>query len=358
MSNLYDTQIINGVEIIRGMPIEEYHASPILSHTKVQHWLTESPKWWEAKYVKGGRMEGSEAEHFVVGRALDHLLFERETFAQSFTISPGMYPAIEKVTKEKLGSTVLADADAIVEATRYHDEKKQAEFLKAPCSIVMKPWIGSATYCQGWEAERSAEGFTILTTDQMRLIKAQAIEISRNPFAREILSAKGAETQVTFRWEIDGIMVQTRPDIVNFLLWDWHDLKSTRELGAVGKHFVFMGYDMQAGLAYDALRRIRGAEPRQATHIYVDKSLYPTCEVRDIYGGEVGPAYVEYGLARFMKAAREIEHARKTGKFERPQRNRLPMLVPEWIQRKITEGESVEPDEFLPTDEAAEALKF
>lgn len=351
-----ETTTINGVEIIRDLDIEEYHKSPILSHTKIQHWLENTPQWWYAKYIEGKRFEGEEAAYFVHGRAIDTLLFDGEKeFRRLFTTAPKEYPSVRTLTKKEQG-IVLAATDADVErAIQYHSEDKQDEFRSKPCAIEMKPWIGSAIYCQGWEA---SSGKTVLSSDMARMVAAEAKTVVANPLAHEIIAHKGAQFQITLRWEIDGIMVQARPDVINFDNRTWSDLKTVAKMVAVGKNFIFHGYDMQAGLVMDAMRRILGEDPALGTHIYVDKGFYPLCEVLDIFGGEVGPVYCEYGLARAMKAAREIEHARKTGRFERPQRARKCLVVPEWIQKKIVDAESFSADEILDTDDIADNLKF
>jgi len=347
-----DTTTINGVEIIRGLDIEEYHRSPILSHTKLQDWITGSPAAWKAKWVEGNRSD-KESDHFVVGRALDDLIFDRAGFAQRWTTSPARYPSLRVLTKKEVDAGTAVASDEEVESCLAYMGDPDG-FRGKPCGIEFKTWNAQARYCDGWIQAQAREGRSILTSDQMRMVKAEASEVARNPFAREILRAPGAEFQVTLRWEIDGILFQARPDIVNFQDWTWDDLKTARNLEAIGKHFVFLGYDMQAGLIWDALTRLRGEEPARSRHIYVDKGFYPACEVREIFGPVVGPAYMEYGFARAVRIGKEIEQARRTGKFERPQKEMLPMVVPEWIQRKIVERDEVSPGEFAEdVDEVA-----
>lgn len=328
-----NTQTVNGVEIIRGLDIEEYHKSPILSHTKIHSWIENSPEWWKARFVDGQREE-KEAEHFVVGRALDCLMFDgKDAFADCFVTSPATYPAVRKATKAEIAAGWPAEI------------------------TEQKKWTLSANYCKEWEETARAEGKSVVTSDQMRMIHAEAAAIARNKFAREVLRADGAEYQVTLRWRIDGIWFQARPDIINFKNQTFDDLKTTRSLDTVAKHYFFMGYDIQTGLIMDAMSRIFGTPPARSRHIYVDKSFYPTCVVQEVYGPIAGPSNGEYGLARAVKIAREIEACRSKGVFERPQREILPLVPPEWIQRKITAGEELHSGDFMATDDAAETLE-
>lgn len=328
-----ETTTINGVQIIRGLDIEEYHKSPILSASKIQYWREGTPRRWKAKYVDGAKDE-READHFIVGRAIDTFIFDgKAAFLEKFCTCPKEYPAFREpnAAEKKAGQT-------------------------EPIFVENKPWNLQAKYCQSWQAEREQEGRSVLKVDQMRMVKAMAAAILENPFAKDAILHPDAESQVTLRWQVDGIWLQARPDVVNFGLWDWHDLKSIRDIASHNKHFAFMGYDMQAGLVWDALRRIRGAEPRNGTHILVEKSFYPDCRVRDIFGGAVGSVYMEWGYSRAMRYAAEIERARQTGDWTSPQADREPLVVPEWIQRKMSEGEELEPDEQFDTDAAGERL--
>lgn len=335
------TQIINGVEIIRGLDINEYHRSPILSHTKIQYWLDPdvSPRKWKARFVDGAKTE-KEQDHFVVGRAVDTLLFDgSQAFADSFITSPEKYPSYKKLSK------------------------KEQEAGIEPEIEEYKPWNLNATYCKEWAAEREAEGKAILTVDNMRLVKAMALEVASNPFAKKILKAKGAEFQVTLRWQNDdGIWLQARPDIVNFEDDTWDDLKSTRSLKAIGKNFVFLGYDIQAGMILDAMRRILGHDPKESRHIYVSKDLYPECKVVEWFGAKAGPIQCEYGMERAYIAAREIESAKATGNFSSTQTEIEVGQVPTWLQSKMVAGEELSQEEFLDEDAAgedvAESLKF
>lgn len=326
------TQIVNGVEIIRGLDIDDYHKSPILSHTKLQHWAEETPEWWEAKYIKG-LGETTEKEHFLVGRALDVLVFDGlEEFRSRFVVRPETYPAAEKQSKK--------DIDAGI-----------------PPETTPKPWHSSAKYCQEWEAAQREEGKSVLSPDQIRSVKIWWNALKGNEhFARlYTMKANGQRTvefQVTLRWKDpeDGIWYQARPDAIDFHHWEWWDLKSTRSIREVGKQFAFLGYHLQAGLVWRAMTLLRGAEPRWGGHAYVEKSYYPRTEVKPIFGPEAGPIYVEAGWSASKRIAAEIEAAKAKGEFRYRQKEMKPLIVPEWIQRKWVEGEEVAPEEFLPDE--------
>lgn len=325
-------QVINGVEIHRGLDIDDYHKSPILSHTKLQHWAEETPEWWEAKYIKGVG-EKEEKEHFLVGRALDVLIFDgSEEFRNRFVVRPEMYPAAKPQSKK--------DIDAGI-----------------PPETTPKPWHASANYCQEWEAARKEEGKSVLSPDQVRSVKIWFNALKANEhFARlYTMKANGQRTvefQVALRWRdpSDGIWYQCRPDAIDFTHWDWWDLKSTKSIRGVGKDFVFLGYHIQAGLVWRAMTLLRGAEPRWGGHAYVEKSYYPRTEVREIFGAQAGPIYVENGWSASQRLAAEIEAARAKGEFRYRQERIAPVVVPEWLQRKMVEGETVGPDEFLPDE--------
>lgn len=258
--------IINNVEILFGLPIDEYHAFDkehgrvYFSKTKLSAIMdpAKGPEWCYENWVKNNWGEDdedrdigeSEKSHFVVGRAIDVLLFDGAgEFSRKFTEYPEMYPS-----KEKGGSE------------------------------VMKPWHNGANFCKEWTQEQADMGISILSRAQMVWNFRAQNSVLRNERAAKFFSDPNWLSQVSFRWQDEsGRWMQSRLDMVNFVTGEWCDLKTTRfySRSAYGREFVTRGYHLQGFLGEEAFRRI-GIRPRGGYHIIIGKQEFPQTRVDDV----------------------------------------------------------------------------
>jgi hypothetical protein len=304
------------MSILRGLDIEEYHKHPALSHSKLWDWAQRTPKWWKDHHVL--RLHDNED---------DVLVFDGESaLDEQFATAPATYPSSEKPT------------------------------AKNPFPpTIQKPWIASAGYCKDWIAEREAEGLTVLSAEERRLIFAMFAECLANRHFAAMLRAPGSESQVSFRWKDTetGIEFQSRPDLINHREGWYLDLKSSRALANHGKAFIGLGYHIQAAIVERAMRA-HDMPCNAGYHMVVEKSLYPRADLMEISGANAGPVFVEYGWSHAVKLALEIENARTSGVFAYRQDRVGIIRVPEWIQRKMMEGDEMAPEEVFDFDDMAE----
>lgn len=177
-----------------------------------------------------------DARHFVVGRAVHHLLLGEPFFAKLFCVQPDEYP-----------------------------EKKSGE---------LKKWNNNAGHCRDWAAARRKEGRSILTSKEVEAIKGMSIAVGRHPLARHFL---GGQIERSFFWrdEETGIWLKWRPDAMPDDDLNFGDLKTTQST----MYFDLMrtvrdyAYYQQAALGREACRRVLKEEMQSYTFLFVEKTL-------------------------------------------------------------------------------------
>lgn len=305
-------------QILSGLPMSEYHGQKeFLGHSALWDWNQLTPGAWHDRYILGNK--DGDKKHFIVGRALDVLLFDgEETFAKQFVTTPAEYPYTGKPTK------------------------------KNPFPVTtMKPWSGNAKYCEAWEEEKEVEGMEILSAMDMEIIRHQERAIWANPLIRALLESPAVHFQASIRWEDpeDGFLYQARPDALDVENAIWWDLKTTRNLFGFDKDAFSLGYHVQAGLIERGLLA-NGVQAKEGSLAIVEKRRFPRAELRTFTGGNVGPIYGEYGWSLASKIRGEIEMCRTNGVWHTPQVEPKIIAAPEWIQRNIAAGDLSAPEVY------------
>lgn len=303
-------------QILSGLPMSEYHGQKeFLGHSALWDWNQLTPGAWHDRHIMGNKDD--DKKHFLVGRAMDVLLFDgEETFARSFCATPSEYPFTPKATK------------------------------KNPFPpTTMKPWNGNAKYCEEWEEEKEAEGMEILSSTDLDIIRHQQRAIWANPLIRSLLESKSVHFQATIRWQDpeDGNLYQARPDALDVENSIWWDLKTTRNLFGFDKDAFSLGYHVQAGLIERGLLA-NGVQAKEGSLAIVEKRRFPRAELRTFTGGNVGPIYAEYGWSLAAKIRSEIEACRAANRWFIPQVEPKIIAAPEWIQRNIIAGDLSAPE--------------
>lgn len=300
-----------------GISMDEYHGQKqFLGHSALWDWNQLTPGAWHDRHILGNKDD--DKKHFIVGRALDTLMFEgEETFARSFIATPATYVSEGKPTK--------ANPFPVAEE---------------------KPWNGNATACKEWMDEQRAEGREILSAEDMEIIRHQERALWANHMVRSLLESPTVNFQATIRWQDpeDGQLYQARPDaldIENGMRW-W-DLKTTRNLFGFNKDAFALGYHVQAALIERGLLA-NGVKAESGSLAIVEKRRFPRAVLRTFTGGDVGPIYAEYGWSLATKIRGEIEACRVSGVWQAIQTAPEIIAAPEWIQRNIIAGDLSAPE--------------
>ena len=311
---------INGVEIIIGMPIDEYHrmAAPgeidYFSKTRLHNIIQndKGPEWVWQNYEKGrfpvkdqdDRDVGDGREsHYVVGRAIDTLLFDGEAeYKRIYKLPPETYPSEIKATKANnfMGGTEL------------------------------KKWTYKANFCQEWRDQQEAAGYTVMEDAQAKWVAKAYLSLHRHQGIHAILEDEDWISQVTFRWQDEsGRWLQARPDLVN-LRWNrWGDLKTTRywHPEAYGREFFNRGYHLQAYLIDNALTRIHGEKPNERKHLVCGKQEFPQTRIENLV-----QAHIDAGEMSFRRCLEVYTRCEKSGQWWEVQEQESFLSVPNFIQ--------------------------
>ena len=113
-------------------------------------------------------------------------------------------------------------------------------------------WNWRTNYCKEWKKQKQADGFVVLTKEELAEIQDCAWKVKEHPEARELI--EGADTEVSLFWETEcGFPCKARLDLVpsgQFLA----DIKTTRDASprAFQKMAFDSGYHLQAKFYMDA----------------------------------------------------------------------------------------------------------
>lgn len=166
-------------------PIEDYHAAPVLSKTKIDT-FRRSPRYFQGLYITG-EFEREETAALRFGSALDALAIEGQAeFERRFAVVPD-------------------------DAPRRPTVKQRAMF--AP-GATRKPTPAAARSVAFWDAfDQANKGKTALTEEEADLARLLAEKLAAN----ETFAAlrQGCLAQITYRLRGDRFAVQVRPDLIN-----------------------------------------------------------------------------------------------------------------------------------------------
>lgn len=181
--------------------------------------------------------------HFILGRALHHLVLGEPGFAKLFCVEEDEYP----------------------------DKKGE-----------LKPWHNGADYCKKWHAERKADGKIALTQKEVEQLKQMSISLGNHPLVRDGILNGLIERSFFWPDKETGIWLKWRPDAVPTDGADFSDLKTTLSVRMpdLSRTVNEFAYYQQAALGSWACEEILGAKMSSYSYIFVEKQD-PWC-TRDV----------------------------------------------------------------------------
>lgn len=233
----WDGKQITEPGIYSGIPIERYHAAdicdgPSISSSGLRTIFNDSPSdfydTWRGNPDRDE--EADEKDHFVLGRALHHLVLGEEGFAEEFTVHP----------------------------ETYKNDKNE-----------VKPWTMAANVCKDWVAKAQLAGKTVLSPKQRDQLLGMAglkkgqdrleTGLRNAPIVRESGILNGLiEHSGFWRDPGTGIWLKIRPDAIPIDDTMAGDLKSTLSVSYRALETVMgtLRYDMQGALIRWGLREL------------------------------------------------------------------------------------------------------
>lgn len=243
----WNGKTITNPGLYRDIDISRYHEvingkhvplcdGPSISSTGLRTIANEDPEHFYAGWAGNpNRVERTEKEHFVIGRAVHHLLLGQSFFAKEFIIRP--------------------------------DE------LMDPKTGEMKPWQGNRTVCKEWMERAQASGRAVLSGEMVENIKGMSIKLGRHPLVRAgILNGK-VERSLIWKDKETGIWLKARPDAIPTDSGDFTDFKSTISVQWLDlmRTLEDFSYHQQAALVREGAREVLGMEMSTFTLLFQEK---------------------------------------------------------------------------------------
>ena len=202
-----------------------------------------------------GRMPEKNTGSLSLGRAADPYILEgMESFNKEFILQPD-FPCPKGQSARGWHNT-----------TSYKDQVK-------------------AFYAQNPDKE-------LVSPEDFEKIQCMDMSVKMNPWAKMILS--NSNSQLTYIWQDtdivfpDGTCIEgtgkwckSRPDLTCLHSLDFSDLKTAKSVTHHGfqSAMLIYGYDVQAGMAFEAFWRLTGLVPKNFTMITVQSNPPYQCEV-------------------------------------------------------------------------------
>lgn len=217
-----------------------YHSATIcdglsVSSSGLRKCFSESPAHFYVEWPGNpDAIEVEDKKHFILGRAVHHLMLGEPFFAKLFAAQP----------------------------TEYADEK----------TGEMKKWTYAAGVCKKWRDAREKEGKAILTAEMIEQIKGMAASLSKHPIVRAGALNGMIERSIFWKDKETGLWVKIRPDSIPTSSVDFVDLKKTTSVQwrDLQKAIFEYGYHQQGALIREGARKVLGIAQPTFTLVFVE----------------------------------------------------------------------------------------
>lgn len=272
-------------QILTGEPWESYTKAHAYGSSALEAFGTMGLERWAYEYAGEGRYSGASSKFAAGGGALDALVTANKSFADCFAVKP---EGMTFSTKEGKAWRDLQGGKEIIDA------KQQQEILSA--------------------LPRVKEAISILA------------------------DGRPVSYQVTLRGGIEGLEVQTRPDIwIDGDLLDVTDLKYVSDIAGFVRGFVGSRYEIQAALAWDLIEQT-GRDMATVRLSYLLCESGTTLPQVIVY--TLDPEDVRLMVRRLKARCRRILEAQNSPlglidvvKFEQ-------LVLPHWARKKLEEEDA------------------
>lgn len=231
-----------------------YHAAdicdgPSISSSGLRKIIKTSEKhFWATSPLNPQRQEEDDDKkrHFVLGRAVHHLVLGEPFFSKLFIEQPAEYEGRDAKSKK----------------------------------TVWKKWNNGAEKCQEWNAIQRKHGKTWLTPDEINRVRGMMLALGREPLIHQGILNGAIERSLFWKDKETGIWIKVRPDTIPFDSDDSIDVKITRSTdwldcqNAIGIGRSGYGYIQQGALIAEGWRKVFGRELNSFTLVFIEHE-YP-----------------------------------------------------------------------------------
>lgn len=257
----WDGKQITKPGMYAGIPLESYHSpdicadadpkrpgkfttAPSVSSSMLRKLNpdTGSPAHFYAKWSGNPsyQPEPDDKRHFVVGRALHHLVLGEKFFAKVFVAQPEEY--------------------------------------EDPKSGEIKKWTYAADVCKRWRETMRKAGRAPLAAKEIEAIKQMAFSLGNHPLVKQGVLNGLIERSLFWKDKETGVWMKWRPDAIPTDSADFGELKMTRDIRypALVRTIRDLGYYQQAALGRVACKEVLGMEMGEFRFIFVE-NVPPWC---------------------------------------------------------------------------------
>jgi len=235
-------KVITKPGLYSNIPLPLYHSAkicdgPSVSSSNLRTLSSRSPAHFYNEWPGNPNyIEKEDKKHFILGRALHHLMLGEEFFGKLFAVPEKEYP-----------------------------DAKTGE---------MKPWTFQANYCKQWRLAQEKLGKSVLTRDDVDSLLGMVESLRNHPIIRAGALNGMIERSAFWKDKATGLWVKIRPDSIPTSSTDFVDLKTTTSVlwPDLQRTIAECGYHQQGGLIRQGARDLLGISNPTFTLVFVEKT--------------------------------------------------------------------------------------
>lgn len=290
---IWDKKQIRKNGIYSGIPIEVYHGGadlcvgPSVSSSGLRTITAHSPAhYWCRSPLNPEGLHEEQADHFDLGKAFHHLTLGEDHFSTLFTVRPDKW------------------ADWRTKDSR------------------------------DWRESQRAAGRTVLTLDQIEIIRGGAKSLSRHSLVQAGILNGAVEHSLIWEDKETGVWLRARPDVIPNDSGDFCDLKTTTDVtyDELSRTIGAYGYHQQASLVGEGYKIITGRPMTSFSFCFVEKE--PPYSVRIVTLKECD---LDRGSRQNRNAIRLFADCLEKGEWPGPgdTQDAEFIEIPTWMQTRI-----------------------
>jgi len=320
VSGLRQERVWDGKQITEpgtysNLPIETYHNDTALfggdwsiSSSGLRTIINRPLEWWYSSPFNPDRVENETNKALDFGKAAHMLLLGEQGFAEAYALRPDHYPSdMDKPVKDR------------------------------------RKWNGNSHDCKAWLDWAAEGGKTVITSDQIEVIRAISDRLSQNDLVRHGILNGRIERSIIAK---DGdIWLRARPDVIPNSGGDFVDLKTAASVDddSLSKAIYAHGYHIQAGFMRMVVRAVLGADAFQSfTFVFVEKSAPFDVRVKQLKDCDIdiGEKQAMHGLKIMRRCIEEDRWPGYDGWGDSASYTEMPAWARTRIENQINYGEA------------------
>lgn len=320
----WDGKPISKPGIYSKISLEKYHRAdicdgPSISSSGLRRIFSESPAHFYAEWPGNpDYVDQDDKPHFILGRAVHHLMLGEPFFAKLFAVQPIEYP------ESMRGATDAAIAKTLPVFLAGALPKRE-----------MLPWANVAKFCSAWHDAMAKSGRAVLTTTMVQQIKGMAESLSRHPIIKMGALNGMIERSIFWKDKETGLWIKSRPDSIPESSVDFVDLKKTTSVkwNDLQRTIADFGYHQQGALVRTAAREVLKIDHPTFTLVFIEDKLPFCVRVVTIKDSELdrGERANRAALDAMAKCMKEKHWPGPGGDRD----DAVGIELPEWAQKQI-----------------------